>query len=802
MTRSDDLGRGRLPNAEEPHADESLPGFLKRMGALNGYESAMVMLGAIDPEFADLRRAAFVAHRHEDLAGFLALEEGELERLCYGDGAMRRLMGRDVDRELVAVGNRKACPLCLDEAAYHRASWDVVLLTACPAHAVRLVDRCACGTRFGWRPGPLTHCSELSCLADLRDTVPEPVPADLMGGVRALDRLLRHGGCPEFGGEVAALPVSDQILLVFQLGLMARGHDRVTRTFHFASQRPDELHLILDAGWRACADWPRGFRTILDGRLEQAGGRVGRFGVGLAFGGLYRRIEGAGDAPFARLLRREMADYVVARPDLATRAPDIRLARSAADLRFRHATLGEAMDLLEVGFDRARALADELNLWIVPPSGKGAPALIRADLLHELHAQRSGLLTKADVRQELGVGKKTVDKMREAGLLRATPSEEDPAALVYPREGLDGLLRSLEERVPEGPRRMPRPAVTVAGVARRVSLPGYDSTDVVRAVLEGRITPVALSGRARGLQRLLFREADAERFAAEVMAAERSTMSVVEAASELRVKQEVAYHWVRTGLLATVPGTKDTEAGRRVTKEALRRFTEEYVTGPEVARRLGLAIRWVSVHLQERGVNPVSGPSVDGARQFLFRRAEALAVSKGALVSGHAKRQPVLAARKRLDRNASEGLRMAIAGAVRRETSAAYVQRRAVMDDRASGTRVQVMTAGNIGVGGTYLFRVRRSQTEPLAAAKQGIVALGFADRQDFLLVPWPEFAAHLEGLGGVPEDGIRTVVVRAGTGGTLEPFGQHARPKRPPDANPSRAARSRDRSRDGAVPG
>jgi len=764
----------RLPNAEEPFADESLPGFLKRMAEANGFHGLRRFVALLQPDFSTFRQAAFLAARHEVLADFLALEPGELQRLCYGDGPVRRVLGRDLAPDLVAIGDRKACPLCLEDAPYHRAIWDVVPLTVCPVHAVRLVDRCTCGARLGWGGEPILHCANLDCGGDVRDIPAEAVPEAEMGGARALAALLWHGECAGLDGEVAGLPVGERALLMFRLGLVAAGHERMTRAPHFAKRHPDRVHLVLDAGWRVCEGWPRGFHAILDAKRASAGDRRGRFGVRQAFGMLHRRIENLGIAPHAQLLRRAMTDYVLGCPDLATRAPEIRRARSAADLHDQHATVTEAMSLLEVGYERVRELADMRGMWLVPPTGKGAPALMRADLLHQLHAEQSFLLNKADVRKMLEVGKKTVVKLHEAGLIVAQPSTADRDVLAYTRESVEALVAALDARLPSPPCRAPRLALTAAGVARSVNIPGYDSGDVVRAVMDGLLAPVAVSARRRGLHRFLFRREDVQRFGGG-LAGQRATMSVDEASRRLGVKQEVAYHWVRTGRLATVQGTTRDEPGRRITEDSLARFRAEFVTGTEVAKRFGLGVRWVSVHLCERGIQAVSGPGVDGARQYLFRRADLLGFGKASLVSGSAKRNRHLAKGKRMNQSQSVGLRFGLTADVRRLLGDRFAPRAHSLLGSPGGVVIRIMLAANRGVVGTYRFLLSRDHAACLEGARRAYVVLGFSDQPDFLLVPWSVFRAHVEALGGPPAKGYLPVVLRAASNGMVTPFGDYA---------------------------
>lgn len=98
--------------------------------------------------------------------------------------------------------------------------------------------------------------------------------------------------------------------------------------------------------------------------------------------------------------------------------------------------------------------------------------------------------------------------------------------------------------------------------------------------------------------------------------AQTVSISVDQAATALGLKQEVTYQLVRRGLISAqhVP-----QAGFRVCLESLQRFRSDYVSLSELSARSGKAPRRL---LRELTARPVTGPQVDGARQYFFRRTE------------------------------------------------------------------------------------------------------------------------------------------------------------------------------------
>ena len=104
------------------------------------------------------------------------------------------------------------------------------------------------------------------------------------------------------------------------------------------------------------------------------------------------------------------------------------------------------------------------------------------------------------------------------------------------------------------------------------------------------------------------------------MREEATDLSIPEAAILLRLKQEVVYGLCNRGLIRT--GTGGALRGRRVSREEVERFEKEFFVPsrrfPD-RQEAGRALR----RLLGAGVRPLTGPTVDGGRQYVFRRLDA-----------------------------------------------------------------------------------------------------------------------------------------------------------------------------------
>lgn len=94
-------------------------------------------------------------------------------------------------------------------------------------------------------------------------------------------------------------------------------------------------------------------------------------------------------------------------------------------------------------------------------------------------------------------------------------------------------------------------------------------------------------------------------------------VSVSAAAEVLGLKEEVVYELVAKNLLAATLLENKGRIMRKISLPSLERFRQEYVSLAELAKKCNMSS---SVLLKRLGVKPVTGPRIDGGRQYFFRR--------------------------------------------------------------------------------------------------------------------------------------------------------------------------------------
>jgi len=242
----------RLPLRVHPEADEPILSFVVRLAAANKYEHVYGLTAAAGLPTVYFDRLATQPVEMAGLAYSSRLTEGRLRYMQYlaVDDDQVNWLGRPVRRCLVHTKHRRWCPQCLQEEAYHRASWDLLPIGACHRHRCELASRCGdCGKAVGWLGKTVTTCR---CGGDLRRA---EVGAASEGAAEAVRSLLEG-----LGDDSGA----DRLWLATVLGWLAspgQMHQPTARTLWW---RRDDRIRELEIGWRALQDWPNGFLRYLD----------------------------------------------------------------------------------------------------------------------------------------------------------------------------------------------------------------------------------------------------------------------------------------------------------------------------------------------------------------------------------------------------------------------------------------------------------------------------------------------------------------------------------------------------------
>tara|TARA_E500000305_G_scaffold91857_1_gene79731 strand:+ start:72 stop:1043 length:972 start_codon:yes stop_codon:yes gene_type:complete len=254
-----------------PIKGETLPGFTIRLAERNGVSSPQTIAKSLGSPYSTLQAAALGPFDLQPVSDGADVPIETLASMTYwptGHGNELRFLETTVDPEMLSLKHRKACPSCLSEKPFHRAVWDLQLVTACPVHQVRLISTCQeCGRRLRWQSASITNCL---CGADLRRASTEPVPSLELDGLSLIYAVLGLNGLEDKRtGPVADLDFKDLLALMLHLGWFGSGARK-----RFApvllSRRDLAPHQYLQIGFMACQDWPTSFSHYLEALCERS----------------------------------------------------------------------------------------------------------------------------------------------------------------------------------------------------------------------------------------------------------------------------------------------------------------------------------------------------------------------------------------------------------------------------------------------------------------------------------------------------------------------------------------------------
>ncbi|MEZ2308900.1 hypothetical protein AB6809_19880 [Paraburkholderia sp. RCC_158] len=261
--------------------------------------------------------------------------------------------------------------------------------------------------------------------------------------------------------------------------------------------------------------------------------------------------------------------------------------------------------------------------------------LIKRTALSSLKKELSDEISLRKMSLLLGMSTSRVEQLADAGLLkRRTVTHGLVSTSLFRGSEARELIDSLKGRgrvVKHSDRE-----ISFAEISKYFLSQRAEFVALIRAVQEQRINVRRWDETARGIAGAIF-------WRGEFLSWHRQQccvggMTVPEAAAHLHVKQEVAYHLVKSGLLKGRAAVRGRRSVTLITSDALSDFEQRYVFSVELAAAMSLSVGKVVAVLSGLGVSPICGPQTDRSRQNVFCRTDVELVSEAlkASASGRA----------------------------------------------------------------------------------------------------------------------------------------------------------------------
>jgi hypothetical protein len=214
------------------------------------------------------------------------------------------------------------------------------------------------------------------------------------------------------------------------------------------------------------------------------------------------------------------------------------------------------------------------------------------------------------VTARFGLGRERLNALREAGLVRAAGARFSVSSV---RE----LFSRMEKLNASGSGVVANPDGMYVSLAEvlRIHVPTAATGAFFQAVLRGTFEIRLLTARSHHARDFLVHQPSVTSWVSSHSPVSEG-LTVPAAAEHLGVKEEVAYHLVRVGLLRAVASQVGRRLAQVVPHAELRRFRNQVRPLVDLAKQRGIGARGAVAWAESEGLELVSGPTVDGGRQY------------------------------------------------------------------------------------------------------------------------------------------------------------------------------------------
>ena len=496
------------------------------------------------------------------------------------------------------------CPLCIRESTHLRGQWLLKLCCVCSRHSVHLHDRCPdCGLAQSLERVSFEQCV---CGARLSAATPHMAASSLVRVTKAIEASI-------FGGPVSPvlpkLAAHEWLRLVSFLGQFSETFQPARPGKISNLHKLEKATSLISGISNLIENWPTNFHALLSAiqRKSETSPSIRR-----AFGALYRvlyiDLRGEGFQfvrdEFEQYLREHWWGVVCKRNRLFKDKtieghPRVTLRQAAHQAGVPPSTVRQ--------FVQAELIPSDQYVFL---SGRKASSIHRDDLM-QLSKLADDCLTMSESASQLAIPERRVRELIKGGVIVPVVSRvhDNAAKWQIPSKAVKALCFTGDTKIDASP------SITVGRLLRFWRLMDGEFIALVRALASKRLTSFSIFSEPIPLGRVVLNLADARAW----LSSHRSIgmmMTIDQSARSLGLKQQVVYDLVHRGLLVTI---KDYSRGNRVELDQLEAFRLTYVSLAEFSRKMKHSSKWVLQHMQ---VTPITGPTVDGGRQYFLRRSD------------------------------------------------------------------------------------------------------------------------------------------------------------------------------------
>lgn len=631
---------GSLLAQSPPYPDESGLGYITRLVENNRYWKTSFLLDLIRPRERLVKPITyFIPTSLIDpsalvrATGLYKSKVNELLDLPISESVDGHSMewtffGQPIRSLYLRANVSRVCPACLmEKPVYMRRIWELNAMTVCIRHGCLLLDRCPscnklipairlrtclCPCGYDFRNAPIISVKQ-------EEALPASRIFELCGFSALCESLPRF----EPSNPLLKLNLEQYLDALFVVGR----HFWATENTHIKSfpysLATKDIHALLQRIASVYFEWPRNFfRFLNDLRQRPAGGPD--TGLRRDFNPFFRYLFDEKSDSRLDFLRKDFGEYLKDW-DGGYAFPRSRPVREGWVDRCKWIPERLVTKTLKISSPLLRRrIKTGLIKGSIRKRGGRVMCLVQLESIEQYASAEKFVVSLMATAKLLGISRHVVVDLVEHDCLRPICGRLIDGSLryVFRVEAIEALLDGIRKQIPPCRRGKHDLAneVSFTCAQRSLSSIGLGVSTLVQAIVEGRIKPIGLGGEA-GLQSFWFDKKVLLKYIEKQRYLIKNGATVKYAARILGVKQEVLVQFVKNGFLAA-PIDDKTKRIRSLSESAITEFSNEYVLGARMAAKFRTSPGYFVRKLQNEGIFAVAGPSIDGSRQYLFRRKD------------------------------------------------------------------------------------------------------------------------------------------------------------------------------------
>ena len=491
-----------------------------------------------------------------------------------------------------------------------------------------LADHCPnCRKALHWKRAELGRCD---CGQDLTKISTKSASNQAIAVCKHIEQLLHDNGEAVSSNEMPepfkSMDLSEHINHLLFLAVYMSGQGRGTgrqMLYKLASGASEEVFERVSS---SLFDWPNSFNTLLDSIRHHAGNNTSRTGLEAEFQSFYSGLYGKSlEASSLSAVKTAFSNYLHQYWDGGILNTKNKKIDTYSQEDRRYLSLAEAALKIEVhpSIIKKDILRGDLEAECKTVNGRMFTLIAQGDL-ENYRNSRNNLITTKEVREKLGLSKKPFNLLVKEGVIKAVkgPPIDGSTLWVFEHDHIMQLSIALFSNLPV--RKIKPDEIEMGKVLRSASAKGIKLSEIIKALFSGSLRASCKQPCKNGIQSLCFRKDTMFEYLNKTSRTIDWALPIQKAAHQMHLNEEAVRDLVRHRFLKTMIVNSAGRPRKLISIDSMEQFLKTYALSTELALCMNTSSKAAVLLLKSEGIQPVTGPTVDGSRQYFYIRKEVL----------------------------------------------------------------------------------------------------------------------------------------------------------------------------------